>query len=235
MTTRDRRELRDRSRVFRDRAHAGIVLAEMLAELRGDDARIFAIPAGGVPVAAALARALDLPLGVAVVSKVTPPWNSEVGYGAVAFAGSVLLNEPLIQAFGLTRPEVEEGVAATREKVARRVVALGGEVTAETVGKTSVLVDDGLASGFTMRAAIRALRRVGALRIVIAVPTGSLRTVRLLEPEVDELYCANVRGGQSFAVADAYEHWADVAESEAAALLQRFRSEAAERAGPQRG
>lgn len=232
MTVHDRSDLRDRSHVFRNRLHAGSVLAEMLEALRGSDARVLAIPAGGVPVAATLARALELELGVAVVSKVTLPWNTEVGYGAVAFDGSVLLNEPLLRETGLTRAEVEQGIAATREKVARRVAALGGETKTASPAGTSVLVDDGLASGFTMRVAVGALREIGAKRVMIAVPTGSLRTVRDLAREVDELYCANVRSGWSFAVADAYEYWTDVEEAEAAAILQRFRTEAGRRAGP---
>lgn len=227
MTLHDRSDLRDRARVFRDRFHAGSVLAEMLEALRCSDARVVAIPAGGVPVAATLARALELELDVAVVSKVTLPWNTEVGYGAVAFDGSVLLNEPLLRETGLTPAEVEQGLAATREKVARRVAALRGNTQTLSPAPTSVLVDDGLASGFTMRVAILALRAIGARRVVIAVPTASLRTARALAPEVDELYCANVRSGSSFAVADAYEHWSDVEEGEAAAILRRVWTEGA--------
>jgi predicted phosphoribosyltransferase len=226
MTVHERSDLRDRSHVFRNRLHAGSVLADMLEALRGSDARVLAIPAGGVPVAATLARALELDLGVAVVSKVTLPWNTEVGYGAVAFDGSVLLNQALLRETGLTRAQVEQGIAATREKVARRVAALGGGTKTASPAGTSVLVDDGLASGFTMRVAIGALREIGAKRVVIAVPTGSLRTVRDLAREADELYCANVRSGWSFAVADAYEHWTDVQEGEAATILRRFRTEA---------
>jgi predicted phosphoribosyltransferase len=226
MKVHERSDLRDRSHVFRDRTHAGSVLADMLEVLRGSDARVLGIPAGGVPVAASVARTLELPLDVAVVSKVTLPWNTEVGYGAVAFDGSVLLNEPLVRETGLTPAEVEQGIAQTREKVARRVVAMGGQTQIVSPAATRVLVDDGLASGFTMRVAVRALRAVGAERIVIAVPTGSLRTVCDLAPEVDELYCANVRSGWSFAVAEAYERWNDVEEDEAIAILQRFSAEA---------
>jgi predicted phosphoribosyltransferase len=225
MAIHDRADLRDRYRVFRDREHAGNVLAEMLEALRGSDARLFAIPAGGVPVAASIAHALELQLSAAVVSKVTLPWNTEVGYGAVAFDGSVLLNEPLIRQTGLTRGEVAQGVAATREKVARRVAAMGEQPETTSLAGTSVLVDDGLASGFTMRVAIGALRDAGAERVVIAVPTGSLRTVSDLAGGVEELYCANVRSGSGFAVADAYQHWSDVEEEAAVAILQRLGTE----------
>jgi putative phosphoribosyl transferase len=217
---RERTELRDRIHVFRDRAHAGQVLAAMLELPRDGAACLLAIPAGGVPVAAPIAAKFGLPLGVAVVSKMTLPWNTEVGYGAVAFDGSVLLNEELVAGEGLSQEEVRRGIERTREKVRRRsqtlCLALGPP---DVSGRTTLLVDDGLASGFTMRAAARAVREAGASRIVVAVPTGSRRTVESLAPRVDELYCANVRGGFSFAVADAYEQWSDVPESEAARIL----------------
>jgi predicted phosphoribosyltransferase len=218
----ERPELRDRARVFRDRAHAGEVLAEMLEALRGSAARILAIPAGGVPVAERIARALDLPLDVAVVSKMTPPWNSEVGYGAVASDGSVRLNHRLVLELGLTPGEVERGVAATLEKVRRRARSLrGSDAPPELSGALAVVVDDGIASGFTMLAAVEALRKAGAERAWVAVPTASLRAVLSLAGEVQQLYCANVRGGASFAVADAYERWSDVDEAEAARILAR--------------
>ncbi len=108
-------ELRNRGHVFRDRAHAGEVLAGMLAEYRGSDALVLGIVAGGVPVAASLARALGLALDVAVVSKVTLPWNTEMGYGAVAYDGTLRLNEDVVTRMGLGPAEVEKGIARARE------------------------------------------------------------------------------------------------------------------------
>jgi predicted phosphoribosyltransferase len=219
-------ELRDRSHVFRDRTHAGEVLAGMLADCREGDACVLAVPAGGVPVAAALCRALGLPLGVAVVSKLTPPWNSEVGYGAMAFDGTLRLNEEMVAHLGLEPRELERGIAATRRKVERRTGALRGSVgPADVAGRPAILVDDGLASGFTMRVALEALRRHAPARVLVAVPTAPVRSVRFFEPLVDDLYCANVRGGFGFAVAEAYQRWVDVDESEAAAILAGFRKE----------
>jgi putative phosphoribosyl transferase len=212
--------LRDRCPVFRDRAEAGRVLAGMLEELRGSDLVMLAVPAGGVPVAAPIARALGLPLDVAVVSKITLPWTSEAGYGAVAFDGTVLLDEALVARLGLDEATTRHGIESTLEKVRSRQRSFrGGREAPDLSGRTVLVVDDGLASGITLRAAVAALRRAGAARIVIAVPTGSARAVALLAPLVDALYCANVRGGQSFAVADAYERWSDVSEAEAAAML----------------
>jgi predicted phosphoribosyltransferase len=212
--------LREARRVFRDRAHAGQVLAGMLGPCRGPGARVFAIPAGGVPVAAALARDLGLPLDVVVVSKITLPWNTEAGYGAVAFDGTLSLDREIVERLGLSPEEVDAGVAATREKVRRRVTRLRGGRPFPALGDDpAILVDDGLASGVTMQAAVRALRAHGARRIVIAVPTGHARAVGRLAAEVEAVCCANVRSGGAYAVADAYERWSDVTEDEALRLL----------------
>jgi predicted phosphoribosyltransferase len=236
MTVHERAELRDRMRVFRDRAHAGEVVAEMTGELRGSETTVLAVPAGGLPVAAVIAGALGLPLDVAVVSKITLPWNTEVGYGAVAFDGTTRLNEALAADLGLADEVVRRGIEETRAKVARRVAELRGEQSAPDLsGRCAVVVDDGLASGFTMATAIEALRRCGASRLLVAVPTGPLRAVERLAPEVDDLYCANVRGGHRFAVADAYEAWQDVGEDEARAIFERFRRSERERVREGRG
>jgi predicted phosphoribosyltransferase len=230
MAVHERAELRDRVQVFRDRGHAGEVVAEMTGELCGSETTVLAVPAGGLPVAAAVAGSLELPLDVAVVSKITLPWNTEVGYGAVAFDGTTRLNEALVADLGLAEEVVRRGIEETRAKVARRVAELRGEQPAPDLsGRCAVVVDDGLASGFTMATAIEALRRCGASRLLVAVPTGSLRAVERLAPEVDDLYCANVRGGYRFAVADAYEAWQDVGEDEARAIFERFRRSERER------
>jgi putative phosphoribosyl transferase len=224
MAVHERAELRDRIRVFRDRTHAGEVVAEMTADLRRSETTVLAVPSGGLPVAAAVADALGLPLDVAVVSKITLPWNTEVGYGAVAFDGTTRLNDALAADLGLARDVVRQGIEQTRAKVARRVAELRGTQPAPDLsGRCAVVVDDGLASGFTMTTAVEALRQCGTSRLLVAVPTGSLRAVGRLAPEVDDLYCANVRGGYRFAVADAYEAWQDVGEDEARAIFERFR------------
>src|SRR5437763_9318584 len=109
---------------FRDRAHAGRELAKLLADFRGAAALVLAIPAGGVPVAAAIAQELGLPLDVVPVSKVLYPWTTEAGYGAVAFDGSVLLDEAAIERHGLKPAQVDKAVADARTKVERRAARL---------------------------------------------------------------------------------------------------------------
>jgi predicted phosphoribosyltransferase len=216
----DDERLRDREEVFVDRAAAGEALAGLMADTRGSDTVVLAVPAGGVPVAAVLARMLGLALDVAVVSKITLPWNTEAGYGAVAFDGSVVLNEALIQRLALPQAVVDEGIARTRSKVEARLATLRGERPWPALAQRgAVLVDDGLASGFTMMAAAAAVERAGAGRLSVAVPTGHRAAVDRLAELVDEVVCANVRGDGPFAVASAYQRWRDVPEREAAALL----------------
>jgi len=207
--------LHDRVRIFRDRAHAGEILAGMLAEYQYTRTLVMAIPAGGVPVAAVLARKLVLPLDVAVVSKITLPWNTEAGYGAVAFDGTTRLNSDLLPRLRLSKGEIEEGKAATAGKVERRVERFrGNRPYPDLIRERVILVDDGLASGFTLLVGVEALKKSGAREIIVAVPTGSSSAVQRVAAEVDRLYCANIRGGWSFAVADAYERWTDVDEEE---------------------
>jgi len=216
-------ELRNRGRVFHDRTHAGVVLAGMLEMLRGTGTRILAIPAGGVPVAAEASRRLGLPLDLAVVSKITLPWSTESGYGAVAFDGTVRLNQELIAALGLRPDVIKSGVARTQEKVRRRSRELRGERDLPDLkGRAAVLIDDGLASGFTMLTAVDAVRHLGADAIIVAVPTGHYDSVTRIAAAVDSLYCPNIREGLSYAVADAYEQWTDVDETTVADIMRRF-------------
>jgi predicted phosphoribosyltransferase len=216
--------LRDRRHVFRDRTHAGEVLAGMLEGHVPAAARVLAIPAGGVPVGAALAEALGAPLDVAVVSKVTPSRNSEVGYGAVAFDGSVRVDDRRRRQLSVSEAEAEADVARTVARVRRRVELLrpGGGPIVEP-GEAAVLVDDGLASGTTMELAVEAIRKAGAARVAVAVPTGSGLAAARLATIADELFCANVRTGPFFAVADAYERWSDETEDAVLAILRRHR------------
>jgi putative phosphoribosyl transferase len=219
-------ELRDRIAVFRDRDHGGEILAEMLKVYTGGDATVMAIPAGGLPVAKVMAERLNLPLDLAVVSKITLPWNTEAGYGAVAFDGTVRLNENLVARFGLTKEQIQEGIDKTSQKVAKRVKNLrGAGPWSGFSGQQAILVDDGLASGFTMLVAIEALKKTGISSLNVAVPTGYESSIVRIASEVNTLYCANIRGGFSFAVADAYVKWSDVGEGEVATLLADFQRE----------
>ena len=218
-------EFREQTHVFKDRTHAGQVLAEMLEAHDTQGGIILAIPAGGVPVGVVMAEKTGLDFDVAVVSKITLPWNTEAGYGAVAFDGTVKLNKDMLRRISLTAEEVKQGIQKTTAKVARRVTKLRGVQPLPDLGnRSAILVDDGLASGFTMRVAVVALRNAGADRIVVAVPTGHRHSAEMIACEVEALYCANIRGGFSYAVASAYRRWSDVAEEEVVKIIEQFKT-----------
>ncbi|MDI9633282.1 MAG: phosphoribosyltransferase family protein [Methanolinea sp.] len=213
--------LRDRTFVFSGRHDAGERLGKLLASLPAiRDPVVLAVPAGGVPVGRMIAGALSAPLALAVARKVRIPGTTESGFGAVTWDGSVLINERLREALGLSEREVERAVRETRKNVRRRMETFARWREFPPLGgKTAILTDDGLASGFTMLAAARSLRRLGPARVVVAVPTASLAAAELLRREVDLVVCLNVRTGRIFAVADAYREWHDLTDDEVIAEL----------------
>jgi predicted phosphoribosyltransferase len=206
---------------FRDRDAAGTRLAAMLGKYRGGSAIVLAIPAGGVPVGAAIARELGLSLRAAPVSKMLYPWTTESGFGAVAFDGSAWIDQAAVEGYGLTSSQVEKATADARAKVERRSKKLSSaNALRDLSGKTVILVDDGIAAGSTMRTAIDALRKLGAGRVVVAVPTAPARSLEAMRKLADEIVCADIRSGASFAVADAYEEWRDLSDDEVEAMLR---------------
>ncbi len=218
--------LRDHIHVFFDRTAAGQRLAAQLEAYRGSKTHLFAIPAGGVPVATEIARALAITLDLIIVRKIQFPWTTEAGFGALDPSGEAILNEDLLRRMPLSPEEIENQVKKTARVIKEREARLrDGKPYARLDGQAAMVVDDGLASGYTMRAALQFLRSQGAAPLIVAVPTGSERTVWELLPLVDELYCLNVRGGFSFAVADAYENWYDLTEEEVLAILASFKGD----------
>lgn len=213
--------LRDKAWVFRDRRDAGARLAERLRGLVSPSALVLAVPAGGVPVAVEVARGLGLELDVAVVRKALFPWTTEAGFGAVAWDGRVLINWEAVEAAGLTEEEVRRKVEEARRSVEERLRKLRrGRGGLRLSGREVVLVDDGLASGYTMLAAVEAARASGAARVVVAVPTASASAVELLLPAVDLLVALNVRTWLPYAVADAYVEWRDLSDEEVLEMLR---------------
>ncbi len=218
----ERHEWRDKAPVYRNRSDAGKQLAVLLDEYRHGNAILLAIPAGGVPVGVEMAHALQRPLALAPASKVLLPWTTEAGYGAVAYDGSVWLNHGFIEGYGLDESTIQAGIMAARRKVQRRVARFGSPP--DLAGRQVILIDDGLAAGSTLRAAIGAVKKSAAESIIIAVPTGHYQSVLAIAAEVDKLYCPNIRSGPRYAVAEAYEYWSDVSEDEVADLLLQIQS-----------
>ena len=181
------------------------------------------VPSGGVPVGSVVAEEIHVPFDVIVVRKIQIPWNTEAGFGAVTEDGDVILNEPLIEQLGLTKLSVDKATAETKRVVEERLKKFRGERPPFSLhDKIVLLVDDGLASGYTMLVAVRSIRRKKPREIVIAVPTASEGAVKLLAHEADRIVCLNIRGGSVFAVADAYIKWYDLSDEEVKRYLSEF-------------
>ncbi|MCX4751495.1 phosphoribosyltransferase family protein [Kitasatospora sp. NBC_01287] len=177
-------------RTFRDRAEAGLRLGERVLEWRADDPVVIGLPRGGVPVAHQVARMLGAPLDILVVRKIGAPDQPELALGAVGEGGIRLFNHDIVTALGIGPRRLEQLADATAAEVAERTERLRGPVPAlDWAGRTVVLVDDGVATGATVRAAMAVLRRheVGAL--LLAVPVTAPEALRVLGPLADDLVC----------------------------------------------
>lgn len=215
--------LREKLYVFKDRWDAGVKLARALEGFVKQGDLVLAIPAGGVPIGIEVSRRHGLELDVAIVRKVLFPWTTEAGFGAVSWNGKVYLNHYAVEVYNLSRRVVEVKVEEARRSVERRLKELRvGRPPLNLKDRRVVLVDDGLASGFTMLAAAETCRSQGASWLCIATPTASLNAIELLEPSAELVVVLNVRSGLSFAVADAYEEWRDLKDEEVLKLLHNF-------------
>lgn len=177
---------------FRDRKDAGTFLAEKLKAYANDpDVVVLALPRGGVPVAEKVAAALDAPLDVFVVRKLGVPIYEELAMGAIASGGVKVLNEEVIERLGITSRMIDAVVAEQQIELERREREYrGGRAMIGVQNRTVILVDDGLATGATMRAAVRALRQQGPKKIIVAVPVGARETCNQFEREADAVVCA---------------------------------------------
>jgi predicted phosphoribosyltransferase len=176
---------------YRDRAEAGRFLAELLSDYAGsDNVIVLALPRGGVPVGYEVAKALGAPLDVFVVRKLGVPGHEELAMGAIATGGLVVLDQGLVRALGISPAEIERTIAVELRELERREAAYrDGREPPQLEGKTVILVDDGLATGSTMRAAALAVREARPARIVVAVPVAAAETCDEFRDVVDDIVC----------------------------------------------
>jgi predicted phosphoribosyltransferase len=211
---------RTSTRTFRDRREAGRVLADELASYRDKEGvLVFGLARGGVPVAWEIAAALHAPLDVFLVRKLGVPRWSELAMGALASGGGVVMNDNVISSLHVTDEQVREVIASeTAELVRREQAYRGGRPIADPRGKTVILVDDGIATGASMLAAVRAVRASGPESIVVAVPVGPQSTCRDLAQEADDVVCATMPPGFE-AVGQVYADFHQVSDDEVRELL----------------
>ena len=178
--------------MYNDRTKAGEALARELAELELTDPVVFALPRGGVPVALPVAETLGAPLDLILVRKIGAPGQPELAAGAIVDGPPehIFLNERLLEAMRLTRADLRATIEAKRRELAeRRQSWLGGRAPVEVTGRDAIVVDDGIATGATVRAALMALRERGPARIILAVPVAARDTLDDLRPLVDDVIC----------------------------------------------
>jgi predicted phosphoribosyltransferase len=201
--------LRNRAHVFRDRLEAGDRLARRLEKYKGKEGLVLAIPSGGIPVGLRISQHLELPLDLVISRKIPIPF----------------LNDPLVTELHLTQEEIRKLSIPVLEDIQHRnAVFRGGRPFPDLGGKIVIVVDDGLASGYTMMASINFVKKGEPSRVVVAIPTAPESSIQLISAQVDEILCLNIRTGVFFAVADAYHEWHDLSEGEVMEFLKEHRS-----------
>jgi putative phosphoribosyl transferase len=213
---------------FRDRFDAGRILAQKLSKYAGrDDVLVFGLPRGGVPVAFEVAKALGAPLDVFIVRKLGLPFHEELAMGAIASGGVRVIDEDLVRQFGISEADLDAVIAEEETELERREQQYRGDRPFPNVaGRTVILVDDGLATGSSMRVAVAALRHENPASIVVAVPIAPPDTCAMLRQEAEEVVCASTPE-PFFAVGLWYEDFSQTEDEEVHDLLERARREIA--------
>lgn len=217
----------ERARRFQDRYEAGRLLAEELRDYAGrGDVLVVALPRGGVPVGYEVARALRAPLDAMQVRKLGVPGHEELAMGAIASGGVRIVSENVVEALRIPERVIATVAAAETQELERRErIYREGRLFPDVRGRTVILVDDGLATGSTMRAAAAALRSLGAARLVAAVPVAPKESCDALREVVDEVVCARMPE-RFLAVGEWYEDFSQTSDEEVSQLLRRGQREA---------
>lgn len=211
-----------RDTLFRNRMEAGRILADQLSKyVNRPDVLVLGLPRGGVPVAFQVAKALHVPLDVLVVRKLGMPGEPELAIGAIASGGVRVINDEVVQAYGISSQVIDRVATSELQELLRRErLYRGGEPLPDVRGRTIILVDDGIATGSTMRAAILALRRQQCARIVVAVPVAAAATCDDLRTMVDDLVC--VMTPEFFlGIGQWYEDFSQTSDDEVRMLIER--------------
>lgn len=208
---------------FVDRKDAGERLASQLVKYKNKNPYIFGLPRGGVPVAYEVAKALDAPLDTLTTRKLGAPLYPEFGFGAIAPNGIEVINHDVVKRLGLTKRQIMQIKQSQRTEMERRIKKYRGTLEMPDLkGKTVILVDDGIATGVTIQAAVRYLKTFRPQKLVIAVPVGAPDSVKKLQKEVDEVICLYTPDNFN-AVGQWYQEFDQTSDEEVLALLNKKR------------
>lgn len=217
---------------FRNRSDAGRRLASRLQFLRGEDVVILGLPRGGVPVAAEVARALGAPLDVILVRKLGVPAQPELGLGAIGESGARVINPEVVRYAHVSEEQIAQVEAKERAELQRRAQRFRGDTPhVPLAGRTAIIVDDGIATGSTARAACQVARALGAAAVVLAVPVAPPSADRALRGDADEVICLEMPD-RFLAIGEWYEDFAQTSDEEVVALLRAAQAGPGTRAGP---
>ena len=222
---------------YESRIKAGEILADFILEKdttpynlineKSDSFISFAIPNGGVPVVEGFCSKLKINYDLLIVRKIKIPYNTEAGFGSVTPDGTVLINKDLLYQLNLSETQLKDAIEITQKEIKARLVFYKKNYNLEEKyinlikNKIVFMVDDGLASGFTMLAAIKMVKKYNPKKIVVSVPTAPLHTIQRIENVEVKTFCPNIRNTRWFAVADAYKHWYDISETEVINYLNK--------------
>ena len=210
--------------IFENRYDAGRKLAEKLTEYANQSVVVLAIPNGGVAVALGVALALGADLDLVISRKIPLPLSPEGGFGAVTDDGTIILDEEVVKKAGLSQPQINYQVSQVRANIRKRSLLYHRDRPPVVIsGRTVIIVDDGLASGYTMRAAVESVRHRKPKKIIAAVPVGPEAVVKELEKVADRVVTCAVGSMPKFYVADFYRYWHDISDDEVLHCLKEWR------------
>lgn len=211
--------------LFRNRLEAGKALAKPLERYKGEDVIVLGIPRGGVPIGYPIAKALNAPLDVIIPRKLPIPWSPEVGFGAVTSAGDIILNPEIAGDIRLSDEEIKEIAGEVYREIQRRLKTYRGDRPVPSLReKTVIITDDGLATGFTMIAAIESVRKQGPKKVIAAAPVSPRDAAEKVRKYADEVVTLWEKPVFSFAVASFYDDFHDMADEEVTELLKSSKS-----------
>jgi len=222
---------------YESRYQAGETLAELICEsykdleerLYEDSDRFlcFAIPNGGIPVAEGFCSEFRMKYDIMIVRKIKIPYNTEAGFGSITTDGSILINKPLLAQIHLSKDQIEKSISFTKKEIKNRLELYRKSENLQEFYQKAIfnkeifMIDDGLASGYTMLAGIEMVHNYHPKSIYIAIPTAPLHTIQKIKTisYINEIFCSNIRDVWRFAVADAYQNWYDISENEVLDIL----------------
>lgn len=221
---------------YESRSEAGIILTKFIEEKdnelfldikkNGSNYFCLCIPNGGVPVAEGFCSKLKIRYDLLIVRKMKIPYNPEAGFGSITTDGTVLINDSLVEYLNLTEMDINNATEQTKLEIEERLQFYNKSKNLSTQyqhnieSKVIFLIDDGLASGFTMLAAIKMVKKYNPMKVYVAVPTAPHRSIVKIDVKVDKVFCPNIKKTLRFAVASAYRNWYDLPESKVLEIIE---------------